>query len=152
MANANYLVRYSDQSQIQDFTGRQIERAPDWTANFGVDYTAHFGGGALVLSSNVAYNSSYYPRNAGYDPATHKNLYRQKGYAIVNSQATYNFAGDNFSLGVWASRTSPTCGTRPPSPPAPTASTACSTGRGPSASPPDISSRFGRAFPDLASL
>jgi len=88
-------------NQTQDFSGLQIERAPDWTANAGIDYTAHIGSGKLVLAGNGSYVSSYAPRTDAYDPVTHKRLYLQKGYAQLNAQATYNFAGDHFSLGVW---------------------------------------------------
>jgi iron complex outermembrane receptor protein len=88
-------------NQTQDFSGLQIERSPDWTANFGIDYTYHISGGALVLSSNVAYVSSYAPRTDAYDPVTRRRLYLQHGYAQVNAQGTYNFAGDHFSLGLW---------------------------------------------------
>jgi iron complex outermembrane receptor protein len=98
--NPNYLVANTT-NVTQDFSGLQPERSPDWTANVGVDYTAHIGGGNLVLSSNLSYVSSYAPRTAAYDPITKKQLYRQKGYAIVNAQGTYNFAGDHFSVGVW---------------------------------------------------
>jgi len=90
-------------NQIQDFSGLQIERAPDWTANLGVDYTAHFGGGKLLLTTNANYVSSYAPRTDSWDLVNgkRKRLYLQKGYAQVNASATYTFAGDHFSLGGW---------------------------------------------------
>jgi iron complex outermembrane receptor protein len=90
-------------SFTEDFSGLQIERSPDWTANIGVDYTAHFGGGRLVLAANANYVSKYAPRTDAYDPLDpkRKRLYVQPGYAQVNASANYNFAGDHFSVGAW---------------------------------------------------
>jgi iron complex outermembrane receptor protein len=102
VANPNYLIGILT-NQTQDFTGLQIERAPDWSANIGIDYTAHIGGGSLVLAANGNYVSSYAPRTDTWALVNghRKRLYLQKGYAQVNASATYNFAGDHFSLGVW---------------------------------------------------
>jgi iron complex outermembrane receptor protein len=100
VVNPNYQIGILT-SQVQDFTGLQIERAPDWTANVGIDYTAHIGSGRLVLAANANYVSSYAPRTDAHDPVTRKRLYVQKGYAQVNAQATYNFAGEHISVGVW---------------------------------------------------
>jgi iron complex outermembrane receptor protein len=90
-------------SQTEDFTGLQIERAPDWTANIGADYTAHIGGGRLVLAANANYVSSYAPRTDAWALVSghRKRQYVQQGYAQVNASATYNFAGEHFSVGAW---------------------------------------------------
>lgn len=45
----------------QDFAGRQIIRAPDWTAGVGVNYDVPVGSDlTLGLSSDAAYTSRYY--------------------------------------------------------------------------------------------
>ena len=43
----------------QDWGGKRIARAPDWTGNIGADYTMATGIGKFVLAGNVAYTSAY---------------------------------------------------------------------------------------------
>jgi iron complex outermembrane receptor protein len=98
--NPNYLVANLT-GQTEDFTGLRLERAPDWTANIGGDYTYHVGDGRLIVSGNISYASEYAPTTDAYDPTTGQALHVQPGYAIVNAQATYEFADGRTTASVW---------------------------------------------------
>jgi iron complex outermembrane receptor protein len=47
-----------------DLSGQQLLRAPDWTANLGLDYTWQPSIGAITASSNASYTSSFMPTTA----------------------------------------------------------------------------------------
>jgi iron complex outermembrane receptor protein len=91
----------------QDFSGRQIERAPDWTFNLGADYTLQIAGGKLVLAGNASYSSSYAPTNAVVNttvgsPGFGQSRFIQPAYLLGSISADYSLPGDHFSIGVFA--------------------------------------------------
>jgi iron complex outermembrane receptor protein len=88
--------------QSQDFSGRRVARAPDWTGNLGADYTIPIGGGKLVLAGNIAYSSKYNPTNEVRDPATGKPRFEQKPYVLGSVSADYTLPGDHITIGAYA--------------------------------------------------
>jgi iron complex outermembrane receptor protein len=83
----------------QDWSGRQIARAPDWTANIGVDYTIDSSIGKTVLAGTLAYTSSYTPVKG--DLLNGEFRYGNKGYALLNLRAAFTPANlERFTLTV----------------------------------------------------
>jgi iron complex outermembrane receptor protein len=81
-------------SQQQDWSGQQMARAPELTANAGFDYTIPDGEGGFKLAANVAYTSSYVVNSPSlYGPLAgalaNKQRYRQSAYALVNASLTW---------------------------------------------------------------
>jgi iron complex outermembrane receptor protein len=83
----------------QDFSGRRIARAPDWTANIGGDYTIPIGDGKLLLAGNGYYSSEYAPTSEAYNPITGKPYFYNDGYFLFNASADYTIG--SYSFGVW---------------------------------------------------
>jgi iron complex outermembrane receptor protein len=81
--------------QQQDWSGQQMARAPNFTANVGVDYTIpDVFGGKLDLSGNYNYTDSYVVNNASlYGPLfparADMQRFRQGAFSLVSLQATW---------------------------------------------------------------
>ncbi|MEW9855434.1 TonB-dependent receptor [Novosphingobium sp. M1R2S20] len=86
----------------QDFSGLRLARAPDWTFNFGADYTVPIGEGKLVMTGNASYSSKYAPTIETFDPQTGKPRFYQAGYIQASASIQYSIPGDNLSIGVFA--------------------------------------------------
>ncbi len=83
-----------NQSIVTDVTGNQNVRSPRWTFNAAADYRIPLAnGGSVVPSMNLYYSSAFY-----WDVG---NRLREDPHFIVNGSLTYNFPGNQFSLGVW---------------------------------------------------
>jgi iron complex outermembrane receptor protein len=93
--------------QIQDLSGQQMIRAPNFSGTAAVDYTVEkVAGGSLNAAANVKYTDSYVVNNPSlYGPLAgalaNKERFRQSGYALVNGSLTWTDASDHFSLGIW---------------------------------------------------
>ena len=95
-------------NQIQDWSGQQMARAPTWSGNIGVDYTAELAGGSeLNFAVNANYSSSYVVRDpslwgpeAGAALAK-KQRYRQGSYAMANVQVNWTDASGHAKVGVF---------------------------------------------------
>jgi len=61
--NSDPLKQSANASQVQNLSGKQMSRAPDWTANFGIEYNIPNGDGGLAFSTNVNYTDSYVVTN-----------------------------------------------------------------------------------------
>jgi iron complex outermembrane receptor protein len=87
----------------QNWSGRQISRSPDWTANLGIDYTVTGSVGELVLSGVLSYTSSYSTVKGDLFPGTTRFRYGTGAYALLNLQAAFTPANlQNFTLTVGA--------------------------------------------------
>jgi len=74
----------------QDWSGRRMLRAPDWSANMGGDYTLPVGEASVILSGNVAYQSFSIPTKSDFALGGGSGYrYGQPGYAIANFQAAW---------------------------------------------------------------
>jgi len=86
-------------SQPQNFGGRQLERAPDWTFNASADYTFPFvNDSELTVAANFYYTSSYAPVSQSFDPATGRGLYRQGSYTLTNASATWTDSEKKYAV------------------------------------------------------
>jgi len=104
---------------VQDWSGRRIQRSPDWTATLSADYTIPVSFGELVLSGNASYQSFFLPsrtdrglNGSGYrygQPATAQlnlqgawvapgNRWRLTGYVnnVTNTRVKYSYSGSSF--------------------------------------------------------
>ena len=61
--STNPLFNYLNQSQVQDWTGLEMARAPEFTANLGLEYNIPDGEGGLKFNGHANYTSSYVPTN-----------------------------------------------------------------------------------------
>lgn len=95
-------------TQRQDWSDQQMARAPTWTANGGIDYTATVAGGKLVATANASYTSSYVVTNPSlFGPLApaglaNKQRYRQKAYGIVNLSLDWTDPSEHFTVGAYA--------------------------------------------------
>ncbi|TVV76758.1 TonB-dependent receptor [Sphingomonas solaris] len=93
--------------QVQDWSGKQMARAPGFTSNVGVDYTIDLAGGRLAASANGSYTSSFVVANPSlFGPLAgaalaNKQRYRQKGYALLNAQLNWTDPSGHYTLGVY---------------------------------------------------
>jgi iron complex outermembrane recepter protein len=76
-----------------DASGFKMQRSPDFTGNLGASYTADVGGGAMVLSGNFYYTSSFY-----FDP---EQQFKQDGYELLSLRAAWTDSSDTFTLAVF---------------------------------------------------
>jgi iron complex outermembrane recepter protein len=56
---ADPLLNLTNAAQVQDLSGLQMPRAPDFTANLGIDYNVPMGEGGLRFAGNVKYTTRY---------------------------------------------------------------------------------------------
>jgi iron complex outermembrane receptor protein len=84
-----------------------MARAPTFSGNAGISYTADLMGGNLDLDANVSYTDSYVIQNpslygAAAGPAlANKQRYRQNAYALVNGSIRWTDPTDHFFIGVY---------------------------------------------------
>lgn len=94
-------------SQVQNWSGKQMARSPDFSGNLGIDYEAPLAGGELLLATNVSYTDSYVINNPSlFGPLATPQLagkqrFRQKSHALLNGQATWTAPGGNFYIGIF---------------------------------------------------
>jgi iron complex outermembrane receptor protein len=126
--NADPLKTYLNFDQIQDLSGKQMSRAPDFVANLGADYLAEVGFGSLLFAANMKYTTSYVVTNPAVwcdvtSPSTatiggvvtpssticagipedrrDKQRFRQDGYLLLNASITWTDPSDHFYARIW---------------------------------------------------
>jgi len=88
--------------QVQDWSDQQMARAPNFTANVGVDYTIEdVFGGKLDMSGNYNYTDSYVVNNASlygplFPPRADMQRFRQGAYSLVSLQVTWRDPTDHY--------------------------------------------------------
>lgn len=88
--------------QQQDWSDQQMARAPNFTANVGVDYTIEdVFKGKLLLSGNYNYTDSYVVNNASlfgplFPPSADLQRFRQGAYSLVSLQMTWTDPSDHY--------------------------------------------------------
>lgn len=93
--------------QVQDWSGKQMARAPGFTANLGADYSIDLAGGRLSIAANGSYTSSFVVSNPSlYGPLAgsalaNRQRYRQKAYALVNAQINWTDPSDHCTFGIY---------------------------------------------------
>jgi iron complex outermembrane receptor protein len=94
-------------SQTQDWTGKQMVRAPNFSANASADYTVPLAGGALLMAANLSYSGSYVIQDPSlYGPLagaalSGKQRYRQKALTLLNAHVSWTDPSEHFTLTVY---------------------------------------------------
>jgi iron complex outermembrane recepter protein len=74
---------------VQDWSGQQPTRAPDWTGNLAADYTLRTGIGSFELAGNVFYTSSYIPLKGDLDTSGNFR-YGNEDYTLVSARISWS--------------------------------------------------------------
>ncbi|CAN7630901.1 TonB-dependent receptor [Phenylobacterium sp. LjRoot219] len=94
-------------NQIQDWSDKQMARAPEVSGNVGADYTMDLPYGSLLLAANVNFTSNYAINNPSlYGPAAPADLrgkqrFQQGAYALLNGQVTWTHPSENYYVQVF---------------------------------------------------
>ncbi len=122
--SSNPLFNYLNQNQVQDWTGLQMARAPDITANLGVEYSIPVRDGGLKFNGHANYTSSYVATNPSIwcqplasngncgdlTPSTtddipvdvrRKQRFRQNGYVMLSASATWTEPNGNYYVQIY---------------------------------------------------
>jgi len=100
--NSDPLKTYLNVSQVQNISGLQMSRAPDFTANVGLDYLIPNGDGGLRFAVNGKYTDSYVVTNPSVwgplAPAQfqRKQRFREGKYALLNASITWTDPSDSY--------------------------------------------------------
>lgn len=105
-ANSDPLRTALNIGQTQDWSGLDMARSPDWTANLGLEYTIPAKDGGLRMSSNISYTSSYVITNPSvWGPLAgaraREQRFRQKGFTLISAQATWTEPSGHFYVQVY---------------------------------------------------
>ena len=91
---------------VQDWSGLQMTRAPNFSGNVSFNYETPVAGGTLRASGNVSYagnspqsNPSVFGSKAG--TLARVQRYENKAYTLVNGQMAWTAPGDHFTLTVF---------------------------------------------------
>ncbi|WP_197063546.1 TonB-dependent receptor [Novosphingobium malaysiense] len=94
-------------TQTQDWSGQQMSRAPNFSANVSASHSLELFGGELELSANLKYSDGYVISNpslygplAGADLAN-KQRFRQGATTLLDAQINWTDPSDRYSIGVW---------------------------------------------------
>lgn len=79
---------------IGSATGNRIPHAPDFSFNFGADYSRPIGAGEIMINLSYSYTDKWFNDAS--------NLLPQKSYGLISGSATYTFARNHFEIGIWA--------------------------------------------------
>ncbi|WP_188819613.1 TonB-dependent receptor [Novosphingobium indicum] len=112
--NSDPLKTYLNVSQVQDLSGLQMSRAPDFSANIGVDYFVPIGEGGVLYAANLKYTDSYVVTNPGIwgdgagVPADRQReqRYREGKYALFNASVTWTDPTDTYYVRVFGTNLS----------------------------------------------
>jgi len=93
-----------NESVFENWSGRRIIRAPDWTANLSADYRVPIDYGALKIGANMSYSSKFTPTTAAFtvpgDPDSgYKN--QQDSYATVNLSLGWTDPDDHWNITIY---------------------------------------------------
>ncbi len=109
-ANADALKTFANVTQIaQNISGLQLSRAPNFSANLGLDYLIPNGDGGLRFAAALKYTDSYVVTNPSvWGNATgvpvdrqRQQRFREGAYALVNASVTWTDPSDHYYVRVW---------------------------------------------------
>ncbi|MFD1611441.1 TonB-dependent receptor [Sphingomonas tabacisoli] len=82
-------------TRLQDLSGKDVYRSPDWIWSLGGTYDFGLGSGySAQLNANVQHTSSFYA-SLGLNPTSF-----QKGYKLVNAGARLRLPGDRWTFAI----------------------------------------------------
>jgi iron complex outermembrane receptor protein len=92
----------SSATNLQDWSGLQLPRAPDWSGDIGANYEFdNVFSGKVDAGGDMTFSSSFYPSNNTYINATHAPRYKSNGYVLFNGQIAWTSESGRFRLGVY---------------------------------------------------
>ncbi len=123
-SNADPLKTYLNVNALQDLSGKQLVRSPDFSGFVGFDYLVPMGDGGIKLAANLKYTDDYIPSNpslwggtvqlADGSLSTNDALagtpfadragdqrFSIDGYVLVNASITYTGPSDTYYLRLW---------------------------------------------------
>lgn len=108
-SNSDPLKTYLNVSQVQDLSGLQMSRSPDFAANAGIDYRIPIEEGGILFSVNGKYTDSYVVTNpsvwgtAAGVPADRQDQqrFREGNFVLLNASVTWTDPSDSLYVRVW---------------------------------------------------
>ncbi|KHK91467.1 TonB-dependent receptor [Novosphingobium malaysiense] len=110
-SSSDPLKTFLNVSQVQDLSGQQMSRAPDFTANVGMDYLIPVGDGGFRFAANLKYTDSYVVTNPSvwgplligteYEDRANEQRFRQGDYVLLNTSVTWTDPSDSYYLRAW---------------------------------------------------
>lgn len=102
----NPLTALNVNGQTQDWSNKQMARAPDFSGNIGVDYTAPLSGGSLRVSGNLYYTDSFVVSNPSlYGPLAgaqaDSQRFRQDAYASLDAQISWTDQSEHTTISLF---------------------------------------------------
>jgi iron complex outermembrane receptor protein len=94
-------------NQVQNWSGQQLARAPNGSANLGIDYTVPTSLGSLLFATNVNYTSSFAVNNVSlYGPLApaalqNEQRFRQDAYTLVSADITWTAPSQHYYVQVY---------------------------------------------------
>jgi len=84
---------------VQDWSGRRMLRAPDWSGNLAADYTIPAPVGSVTLAGNLSYQSFSLPTKSDFALGGGSGYrYGQPAYALMNLRATWTSPDDRWKV------------------------------------------------------
>jgi iron complex outermembrane receptor protein len=91
---ASAALSGGNQTLAADMSGAPLDRAPDWTSNFGVDYDHALWGGTGTASLNAFLSAKYY-----FDVG---DRLAQPSYHLINATLSWQPQNKRYRVSVWA--------------------------------------------------
>jgi len=105
--NKNPLKTYQNVTQVQDLSGLQMSRAPNFSANMGIDYLVPDGDGGLRMALNGNYTDSYVVTNPSiWGPlvapeSQSKQRFREGRHLLVSASVTWSDPSNHYFARLW---------------------------------------------------
>jgi iron complex outermembrane recepter protein len=77
-----------------DASGSSLIKAPDWTANLSLTYTAPVMGGELAATINEAHNAGFNWQAGDLPP-------KEQAFDVVNARVSWTGASERYTFSVW---------------------------------------------------
>lgn len=105
------LKNFLNVSQVQDLSGQQMSRSPDFSAYLGATYRIPIADGGVRFAVNAKYTDSYVVTNPSvwgplligtqYEDRANEQRFRQGNYVLLNASVTFTDPTDTFFARVW---------------------------------------------------
>lgn len=92
-AASNVPVNGIGQQRVADVSGNDLPRAPEFTANFGIEYRQPTSFGEIGVDTNYYYNGGFY-----WEP---DNRLEQKAYHLLSAGVSWTAPSEIYSLRLW---------------------------------------------------
>jgi iron complex outermembrane receptor protein len=112
--NSDPLKTYLNVSQVQDLSGLQMARAPNFTASLGLDYLIPIGDGGVRFAGNLKYTTSYVLTNPSVWSTgsgvpvdrQRQQRFREGAFTLFNASITWTDSTDHYYGRIWGNNLS----------------------------------------------